>query len=499
MRTRRMAAALAACAVVLAACGGDDDEAAETAATSDASTDAEETDEAETAPTSEASTDAEETDEAETSGTATEGVAEGGPCDGVIDAPVTLELSVHGGNTNYGEIVDRFNNGPGAELGITVEVLDLGEEAYETAITAAAAADDLPDIMDLDGPFLYNFAWSGFVEPFGNCVQDGKLDDFVSSTIQQGTYEGELYALASWEGGLGLWGSRSALDAVGARLPSGPEDAWTVDEFEQIMADLVAQGHPYALDIKWWYGAGEWRPFGFAPMIQSAGGDVIDRSTMMSADGALNGDAAVEVMERFQGWVETGYVDLEAVDDSNFTVGADGEAVTGDEVPLSWVGHWMYNSYSEALGDDLVLLPLPDFGTGSKSGSGSWQWAMSPAGAEKDADAVWAFIDFVTSPEMVEAIAEIEGAMPNLSSLLDADPRLQPGGDLYVYRLNFEGAPNIAVPRPATPAYPTIRQAFSDAFADIVTGADVASTLDRAVEVIDDDIDINDGYPAPGS
>ena len=408
----------------------------------------------------------------------------GAPCDGQIDGPITLTLTSHSSGEAYTGAVESFNAGPGADLGVTVELIDLGESAYEDFIVGAAAANDLPDIIDMDGPFLYNFAWNGFVQPLGNCVPDGGLDDFLPSIITQGTYNGELYSLGSFDSGMGIWAKRSVLEGAGATIPETAADAWTAEEFDTLLRNLQASGIDAPLDIKWWYGAGEWRPYGFAPIVQSAGGDVIDRSDFQSADGALNSAASVEAMTMFQSWATDGLIDLAAVDDTNF--------IDGD-TPLSWVGHWMYPSYKEALGDDLVLLPLPDFGTGSKAGMGSWNWAMSSSAA--DPDAVWAFIAHVTSPEQVEAIAAAEGAVPSLQSVLDADPTFAPGGDRHLYVLNLQAAPDVAVPRPATPAYGAIRDAFSDALADIVAGADVQATLNSAVEAIDADIEANEGYP----
>ncbi|MCY4162639.1 MAG: extracellular solute-binding protein [bacterium] len=408
----------------------------------------------------------------------------GGPCDGEIDGPVTLTLTSHSSNEAYTGAVDSFNAGPGAELGVTVELVDLGEASYEAYITSAAASNDLPDIIDMDGPFLYNFAWNGFVQPLGNCVPDGALDDFLPSIITQGTYNGELYSLGSFDSGMGIWAKRSVLESVNARIPETSADAWTVEEFDGLLRALQDSGIEAPLDIKWFYGAGEWRPYGFAPIVQSAGGDVIDRSDFQTADGFLNSPAAVEAMTHFQNWANDGLIDIDALDDTNFTEG---------DVPLSWVGHWLYTAYKEAVGDDLVLVPLPDFGTGSKAGMGSWNWAMSSSAT--DPDAVWAFMAHVTSPEQVKAIADAEGAVPSLQSVLDADPTFAPGGDRHLYVLNLQGAPDIAVPRPATPAYGAIRDAFSDALADIVAGADVQSTLDEAVQEIDDDIEANEGYP----
>jgi multiple sugar transport system substrate-binding protein len=248
---------------------------------------------------------------------ATPVAAQGDPnvCDGVIDgAPVTLNMTVHTG-TNPGaelETVEAFNAGPGAELGITVNVIPIGEEAYETSITSAAAAGEMPDLVDMDGPSLYPFAFNGLLRPITSCADEEKLGTFLNSIIEQGTYNDELYSLGSFESGMGLWAHGGMLEEIGARIPEGIEDAWTAEEFDQILRDLQAAGYGAngPLDIKWHYGAGEWRAYGFAPAVQSAGGDLIDRSTMQSSSGVINGPETVGVMEQFQTWVNDGLIDL---------------------------------------------------------------------------------------------------------------------------------------------------------------------------------------------
>ena len=54
-----------------------------------------------------------------------------------------------------------------------------------------------------------------------------------------------------------------------------------------------------------------------------------------------------------------------------------------------------------------------------------------------------------------------------------------------------------AIPRPVTPAYPTITSEFSKVVDDISSGADVQESLDKAAAAIDQDIADNQGYPAP--
>ncbi len=53
----------------------------------------------------------------------------------------------------------------------------------------------------------------------------------------------------------------------------------------------------------------------------------------------------------------------------------------------------------------------------------------------------------------------------------------------------------LSVPRPRTPAYPTISSAFAQAIDDIRHGTVVQTALDRAVTIIDQDLSDNHGYP----
>ena len=157
----------------------------------------------------------------------------------------------------------------------------------------------------------------------------------------------------------------------------------------------------------------------------------------------------------------------------------------------------MYNPYKEALGDDLVVLPLPDFGEGTRTGMGSWLWAITSAGAITDADAAWAFIEFAMSDASILEITNVNGAVPATKSALEQAPLFADGGPLEIFVQQLEGAPNIAVPRPITPGYPTVTSEFWGAMDKILLGADVKETLDAAAAAIDADVDENEGYPAP--
>lgn len=415
--------------------------------------------------------------------------AAAGVCDGEVTVD-SIEAWAHEGAEAdaYTAMVNDFNATVGTELGLTVNLTLVPEGEYTDTVNAAAAAGDLPALLDFDGPNQANLAWAGSLVPIEECIPSDVRSNLLSSIVEQGTYEDQLYSVGTFDSGLGMYAYRSALESVGARIPTGPDDAWTAEEFEQILRDLQAAGFEHPLDIKIWYGTqGEWMTYGFSPIIQSAGADLIDRSTF-KADGVLNSPEAVEALTLFQKWANEGLIDTEAVDDTNFTEGRS---------PLSWVGHWMYNPYKEAVGDDLIVVPLPDFGSGTRTGMGSWAWGITSAGRDVDGDAAWAFIEFAISDNTVLTVTDVNGAVPSTQSALAQAPNFAPGGDLELFRQQLEGAPNIAVPRPVTPGYPTVTSEFWGAMDKILLGADVKETLDAAAAAIDADVDANDGYPAP--
>ncbi|HFD40826.1 MAG TPA: extracellular solute-binding protein [Anaerolineae bacterium] len=394
---------------------------------------------------------------------------------------IHLQAWAHAGQAAERRVIQaqvaRFNERtPDVDIKLTL----IPERSYNAQVQAAAIAGDLPELLELDGPYLYNYAWQGHLQPLDGLLPGDLSNDLLPSIIAQGRYRGRIYGIGVFDSGLGLYASRRALSRAGARIPGGPADAWTAQEFTALLQALAAHDADGAvLDLKLNY-PGEWFTYAFSPILQSAGADLIDRNGYQSADGVLNAPAAVKAMTTLQAWLRGGFVDAN-VDDGAFVT---------SRVALSWAGHWEYARYAGALGDDLLLLPLPDFGHGTRTGQGSWVWGMTATG--KRAEAAARFLRFLLEPGEVLAMADANGAVPARQAAIANSERYGDGGPLrlFVEQLT-EG---YAVPRPQTPAYPVITAAFQQAFFDIRDGAEVRAALDRAVAAIDQDIADNKGY-----
>lgn len=363
----------------------------------------------------------------------------------------------------------------------SVTAKQLPEGSYTDQVNAAAMANDLPDLLDMDGPFVYNFAWSGYLIPIDKYVSKELKADLLPSIVDQGTYDGKLWSLGTFDSGLAIFANKKYLKQAGIRIPTDSSNAWSGEEFAQALKKLKAlPGVEYPLDLKMNYGKGEWFTYGFSPILQSFGADLIDRSTYKTASGVLNGPAAVKAMTMFQSWFNDGYTRYNPGNDTDV---ADGKAA------LSFVGHWQYNPLKKALGDNLVLVPMPAFGGKSVTGLGSWNWGITSS--SKNPDGAWAFLSYIMEPDQILRMTGANGAVPARKSALAKDPLFQKGGDLSLYVDQLE---HTAVARPQTPAYSVITQAFQDVIDNIAQGADVKTQLDKAVEKINQDLKDNDYY-----
>ena len=379
--------------------------------------------------------------------------------------------------------VSSFNSSQSA---IQASLKLVPADTYTRTVTATSASD-LPDVLEFDGPTMANFVFNKKLRPITPYVSSGTVGNATSAIKSQGTYGGKLYGLGMYDSALGLYGNKKLLDAAGVDYPKNLGDDWTADQFYADLQKLAAKDSDHkVLDIQESTGLGtEWGTFGFSPILWSAGGKLIENN---KATGVMNSPAAVSAFTKFQSWKR--YIDPNT----------DGNAMTSGRVALSWVGHWLYPDYSKALGSDLVVMPLPDFGNGPKTGQGSWAWGI---GAKTDkGQAAGTFLNFLLDDKNVKAMTDANGAPPGTKSVLATSTLYRSGGPLQLFAQQLDkpcGDSDItkscvAVTRPVTPGYPVITTQFGSAVNSIYGGADPNSALTKAAKAIDQDYADNDDY-----
>ncbi|GLQ10150.1 sugar-binding protein [Devosia yakushimensis] len=396
-------------------------------------------------------------------------------------AQTELSLWYHGaGNPTEGEILNTvISDFNASQSDWAVKLEQFPQGAYNDTIVAAAVAGNLPDIIDVDGPNMPNWAWAGYMAPLE--LSEGTLDGFLPGTI--GTWQDKVYSVGLWDAAVAMFARKSVLEENGIRIPT-LEQPWTGEEFNAALETLKASGKfEYALDLGM-NDRGEWYPYAYSPFLQSFGGDIIDRTTYTTAEGALNGDAAIAFGEWWQSLFTNGYAPGTSQDPADRETGfIDGKYA------LQWNGNWNALKALEAFGDDLLFLPAPDFGNGPKIGAASWQFGVSATSEHKDGAS--AFIEFATQDKYVAAFSNGLGLIPATASAAELTENYKPGGPLAVF---YDLSKQQGTLRPVTPGYVVEALEFIKLAADIANGADVADTLDAAVDAIDADIQRNNNY-----
>jgi len=407
----------------------------------------------------------------------------GAPAIGASSSPTTITVGMrsvfHGDEARLIEAAAAaFDR---SQTAYKIELYNSNFKNHADWVQSIAMTGTLPCMIEVDGPFVAAFAWRGYLRTLDQFVPREMRDDLLPSIISQGTYGGHLYSLGQFESGLGLWANRHYLAAAQVRIPTVARP-WTLAEFEQAMDRLARRGGvDYALNLSVYVDTNESYSFAYSPILQGFGGDLVDRNTGL-ARGVLDGPQSVSAMTRFQYWFKRGWTRAVFDRNNDFARG---------KTALSWTGHWKYIDYRKALGKDLILLPLPDFGHGIKTGTGAWSWGITSACPSPDG--AWAFLAYLMSANEILRVTGINGALPARKSALAQSPLYGAHGPLNTFAQQImSGA---GVPRPATPAYGTISKAFSGAVRAIIAGADVQTALRRAAAAIDEDIAANHGYP----
>lgn len=351
--------------------------------------------------------------------------------------------------------------------------------AYNDTVVAAALSDSLPCILDVDGPNVPNWAYAGYLKELN--IPAETLAAFLPSTT--GKWQDKVYAQGQFDAAVAVLARKSDLDDLKIRIPT-LDTPWTAQEFQDALDAYKASGkYDFAFDpgMAW---TGEWYPYGFSPFLQSFGGDLIDRTTMKTAEGALNGPAAAKWGE----WWQRLFAEKYAPGTSQSGADRDAGFIEG-KYGMQWNGIWAANGAIEKFGDDVLFLPPPDLGVGPKIGAASWQWAVSSACPNPEVGD--AFINFLLTPERVAAIADAQNNIPGRADARPLTTKFKDGGRLTAF---YDLAAAQAVIRPPTPAYLTIAKVFEKAAGDIANGAPVQAALDAATDEINADIEKNNGY-----
>ena len=394
------------------------------------------------------------------------------------DDVTVVEVWAHQGQSRENQalraIADAFNAAHERER-LRMKISFFPDRQYADKVSLAGAAGALPDVLEVDGPYVGPWAAEGLLHQIDELVNDEIRRDLLGSLIEQGTYRDKLYALGAFDSALVVYYNRDILEKAGVAPPETLDAAWSWDEFVAAL-QRVKPHAKIALSLHLDEQSDEWFTYAFSPLVWSNGGRLIDEKGSR-ATGLLDGKAAVEAVEKWQQLFTDGLAEATATNPNPFSVGL---------AAFDWTGHWMLPTFEQTDGLRFGVMPLPRIGDRAVAASGSWCWGLSSDC--DDTQSAWRVIEWLLDPAHgVRPIVEANGAVPGRHSAFKFFPEYEkPPRKLFRDQLA-----QAAHPRPRTRVYLALTTEFARALRDIALGADVEERLSQAAAAVQRALDRN--------
>jgi len=265
---------------------------------------------------------------------------------------------------------------------------------------------------------------------------------------------------------VGVYYSKPKLEELGLEVPT------TWEDFETALETAAAAGEiPIQLgNVEGW-------PAGhvFGPLQ----GNFTDAATI--TDLGLGNEGASwttpeneEAATRLQGWVDAGYFN-EGVNGTDYDA-AWQALTTGDGVFLIG-GSWLASDIDDAMGEDVGFF-VPETADGSLATTGGTGLPFAVTTGSKNPDAAAAYIDFITSDEAMEVVAET-GNLP-----VNRTAELAPSEGLLqdVHTVFGEVSENGSLLPYLDYATPTMGDTLSQSLQNLLAGESTPAEFTEALE-----------------
>lgn len=313
-------------------------------------------------------------------------------------------------------LVPEFNKVyPNVTVEIETAAYDQMRDKY---VASFQAPEPTYDVAIIDNPWMDDFAAAGFLSSLQDRIAatpNYDYEDFAAPLRAINEVDGSTYGVPFYNYVLGLIYRTDLLEAAGIAVPQNLEDLVSAAEALTTGSQAGIAMQPqrgYKIFEEW----GNW--------LFSAGGAIYDEAGVPTLDTEQAKVALQTYIDVYKTAAPKDSLNW-GFDEALRSVSTGGSAMM---VSYNWMLPTLNNPDGPAgdLAGTFALAPMP----GGKQVLGSWNWAI-PANAANQ-DAAWAWISWITSPE-IEKMRVIDGGAPVRVGLL-GDPEVAEqgyGADYY--------------------------------------------------------------------
>lgn len=395
---------------------------------------------------------------------------------GVGDVTLTVwDQEVRGGQN---EQMEQLNEAFMAEYpNITIERNSQAFDDLATTLRLALTGNDAPDVVQANNGrnTMGAFVEAGHLRPLDDyAAAYGWTDRYADSILQYSSYSddaetfgsGNLYGLPQVGEMVGVFYSKSKLDMLGLEVPQ------TWSDFSDALQTAKDAGEtPIQLgNVEQW------------PALHVFGplqGNFVDAESITDL-GLGNAGASWTTPENeaaaatMQEWVDAGFFN-EGVNGADYD--AAWQALAGGDGVFLIGGSWLAADLEDAMGDDVgFFVPSTDEGAYATTGGTGLPFAMTSAADNTDVAA--AYIDFITSDEAMQTLADT-GNLP-VNRAAELAPESGVLADVFtVFSEVTENGAVLPYLDYATPTFAdTIGQSLQDLIAGNITPEQFSETLE---------------------
>ena len=397
-------------------------------------------DTAETPQAAEEASDKESTEAAETSG-------------GAEAVTIWYYWETEGHQVALDQVIQEYNASQD-QYEVTAKYVPFAD--FKKQLSIGASADELPDIAILDSPDHASYVEMGIFEDL-----TGKFDvsSYYEGTVNSCTVDGKLYGVPFGVNCLALYYNEDMLEAAGCEVPT------TWDELKETAKKLTGDN---VTGLALCSVQNEEGTFNFVPWLWSTGATSYD----------IDNENGIRALTFIQGLIEEGVMSKECI---NWTQGDVMNQFISGNVAMMENGPWQIPTMQAEAPDlnwNVTLIPKD---AEYSSVLGGENYAVING---RNVEGALDFLTYATSEEkvkfMMDKFGYISADKTIAENQFEADSPYQP----FVEELNY------AMPRGPLAEWPSVSDAISLAFNQVITGtatpeeaaAQAQSTIDGIVK-----------------
>ncbi|MGO4634811.1 extracellular solute-binding protein [Streptomyces sp. 2RAF24] len=265
---------------------------------------------------------------------------------------------------------------------------------------AAQSGSGAPDVIRSEVAWTPDFANLGYLAPLDGTAALKDQDDFLKQAAASTKYNGKTYAVPQVIDSMGIFYNKKIFKDAGVEVPKN------IDELKSVSAKIKQKTGKTGLylrgDDAYW----------FLSFLYGEGGDMVNADTKTVT---IDNAAGVKAFKTVKDLVDSGAAKTDATDGWNNmqTAFKDGKVAMMINGPWAVTDTYAGKEFADKANLGIAPVPAGSGGQGAPQGGHN----LAVYAGSKNLDASYAFVDYMSSPEVQTQVAKELSLLPTRTSV----------------------------------------------------------------------------------